>query len=78
MSDVLIDKVAAFTFSRKPRAERIAATLTAIVKDLFPNAEISYEDILLVAIAAEPYARKDFAVRFGKLETDIAPTKNIG
>jgi hypothetical protein len=76
MSDVLVDKVAAFTFSRKPRAERMASTLSAIVKEL--NMTVSDSDLLAVATAAEPYARKDFAVRYGKLETDIAPTKNIG
>ncbi len=78
MSDVLVDKVAAFTFSRKPRAERMAAILFAIQQEVFRDSLASYEDVLKIATVAEPYARKDFAVRFGKLETDVAPTKNFG
>jgi len=79
MSDVLVDKVAAFTFSRKPRAERMAVILLEIQKELFPGSNFfSKDEMLELATAAEPYARKDFAVRFGKLETDVAPTKNFG
>jgi hypothetical protein len=58
------DAVAAFTFSRLPRVERIAAILWELAQ------KYRVEDFLAVRkIAAdlEPYAVKDFAVRYGHL-----------
>ncbi len=75
----LADATAAFTFSRLPREQRIAQT---IVNALLGNATLEGEakisfpwfkdanDPFIVDLATkiEPYARKDFAVRYGHLE----------
>lgn len=76
----LADKVAGFTFSRRPRAERIAAILAEVLKKLDLNFVCADENIekhiTSIAKEIEPYAFKDFAVRFGKLD-DATPTRRI-
>lgn len=71
----------AFYFSRKTRAERIAATLEKILIDAGLLYEVQTDngsylqfsetadvDLKSIGAALEPYALKDFAVRFGHLE----------
>ena len=60
-----MDKVAAFTFSRLPREQRIAVILYEIIK----GQEITKpEDIIPIAEQLAPYAVKDFVVRYGHLD----------
>src|SRR5271157_1968263 len=80
----LVDVVAAFTFSRLPRAERIARTIRDICVDDLKGSESTeifirltpgnMEYLLQFAEKLEPYARKDFAVRYGHLEDGNAKT----
>jgi hypothetical protein len=75
----LADATAAFTFSRLPREQRIAqtivnallgnATLERDVKISFPWFKDANDPFIVdLATKLEPYARKDFAVRYGHLE----------
>lgn len=72
----LTDVTAGFTFSRLPRAERITKILTSIIADE-GIATLDEDSIGVIALALEPYARRDFAVRYGRLD-DIGTTKNFG
>ena len=79
---LLKDVVAGFTFSRLPREERIARTMYEIMSnevtglesdDIYDNGAIVLKirgnaDLLALATMLEPYARKDFAVRYGHLD----------
>lgn len=70
----LRDVVAGFTFSRLPREQRIAQTLanvfSKVIKPSFGDSSVMMNEDFFLAVATElePYARKDFAVRYGKLD----------
>ncbi len=82
----LNDAVAAFTFSRLPREQRIARTTYEILAHETTGLETggindvgsivlkisSSDDLLELATKLEPYARKDFAVRYGHLNDGAA------
>ncbi len=77
----LQDVVAAFTFSRLPREQRIAKTLAAVLSKIVKpslNNEASYvaDEAFFLAVGTElePYAAKDFAVRYGHLGDGVAKT----
>jgi hypothetical protein len=65
----LKDATAAFTFSRLPRAQRVAITLWEIMKDKgldYDGARIE-EQIAAISEELAKYSVKDFAVRYGHL-----------
>lgn len=77
----LADVTAAFTFSRLPREQRIAQTIVNALSEVAGTTHeegaavrfYSFKDandpfIVDLATKIEPYARKDFAVRYGHLE----------
>jgi hypothetical protein len=65
---VLGDAVAAFTFSRLPREERIAAILFEVLKQLEGTLEINGPaDLVETGKELAQYSVKDFAVRYGHL-----------
>ena len=68
----LVDATAAFTFSRLPREQRIAATLFEILKQLggpLENGQVeSPADMIDISSELAKYSVKDFAVRYGHLE----------
>lgn len=69
------DAVAGFTFSRLPRGERIAKTLAGVLSTLATYVPMAESDLLELGNALAPYAEKDFAVRYGWLESKSAPTQ---
>ena len=78
----LDDVTSAFYFSRLPREERIAKTMYEILthewcvlecNTIYDNGAIvlkitSAEDLMSLAKSLELYARKDFAVRYGRID----------
>jgi hypothetical protein len=65
----LKDATAAFTFSRLPRAQRVAITLWEIMKDKGLDYDGTSIEEQITAISEElaKYSVKDFAVRYGHL-----------
>jgi len=84
--DKLKDAVAAFTFSRLPREQRIAQIMYGILShettglendSIHDNGAIvlkitDSEGLIELASMLEPYALKDFAVRYGHLGDGVA------
>jgi len=67
MKPKLTDVVAAFKFSRLPREERMAQLIEQIIENnVFSG--LGPESIRMITSQLEPYAKKDFAVRYGHLD----------
>jgi hypothetical protein len=66
--------VAAFTFSRLPREQRIAQTLFTVLssRGLTSDLYSKPEDLIEAAKELAEYSVKDFAVRYGHLKDGAA------